>query len=204
MFVSFRLSDTETRYPTGEREALGIVKTLAECNWLLLPSPHATIVYCDHRNLLYVFANNNNNKGRLAAWSEALGHYDFVIQHRPNTTKVIRIADGFSRLSSKPTELAVRELPNRLDFILEATPTGPERPPQLTTLEEPKRATRVPKREPTGCYVQVNKPTTTAPALLARISREGTGTRYPLMTFTAKPEVRTPLYELQRQYGSTE
>ncbi|KAI0115910.1 hypothetical protein GGR51DRAFT_555786 [Nemania sp. FL0031] len=35
MFMPFRFSDAETRYVTGERETLGIVKSLAECRWLI-------------------------------------------------------------------------------------------------------------------------------------------------------------------------
>lgn len=98
-FYSYSLKDAETRYTTGEREALAIIRFLRESERYILPSPFSTIVYTDHHNLLKIFGRESDNKGRLAGWLDNIGRYDFVVEHRANTSKAIRIADGLSRIT---------------------------------------------------------------------------------------------------------
>ena len=45
LFMSFRLSDVETRYSNSEREALVVVRCLAEVRWMVMASDHAILVY---------------------------------------------------------------------------------------------------------------------------------------------------------------
>ena len=51
MFMSFRLSDAETRYGNTDREALAVVRGLAEVRWLVIGSPHPVKLYTDHQAL---------------------------------------------------------------------------------------------------------------------------------------------------------
>jgi len=48
MFMSFKLSDVETRYTTTEREALTVVRYIAEVCWLIIRNPFPLKVYTDH------------------------------------------------------------------------------------------------------------------------------------------------------------
>lgn len=99
MYFSYRLTDAQRRYSIGEKETLAIVQCLADCTELILPSPHTTLVYTDHHNLLKTFGADSANRGRVSVWLDRLGAYDFAVQHRPNTSRVIRVADGLSRLT---------------------------------------------------------------------------------------------------------
>ena len=55
MFMSFRLEDAETRYDTTEREALAVVRCLAEVRWLVTGSEYPTKLYTDHSALESIF-----------------------------------------------------------------------------------------------------------------------------------------------------
>ena len=49
-FISCKLKDVETRYHAAQREALGIVRALAECKPLIQGSPSPLLVYTNHLN----------------------------------------------------------------------------------------------------------------------------------------------------------
>ncbi len=117
MFFFFKFTNTKTRYVIGERELLGIVRNLAECRWLIIKFPFPIMLYIDYLNLLKVFSNDSDVRGKTAQWLERLGEYQFVVQHRPNTSKIIRIADGFSRLTGPTCEFHTREDSEKLPFI---------------------------------------------------------------------------------------
>lgn len=86
MFMSFKLADVESRYSTTEREALAIVRCLAEVRWLVIGSPYPVKVYTDHVSLLSLLSGTADAHGRVARWMDRLSEYDFEIYHRPNTT----------------------------------------------------------------------------------------------------------------------
>lgn len=207
LFLSFKLADAETRYNTGERETLGIVKSLAECRWLVITSPHPIMLYCDHANLLKTFSNDNSNKGRIATWLERLGEYSFIIQHRPNTTKIIHIADGLSRLTGPTCELSERVDTEKLPFILDCTDSAGIRPPNITTLAPPAGPRRRNDREPTGCVVQIERDVTdTLPSLMTRISRHDGDSVFPFSAPAALDGLGRDEREharLKREYGNT-
>lgn len=129
MFLSFKFSDAETRYTTGEREALGIVRCLAECRWMVIESPHPIMLYTDHLNLLQVFSVGADVRGRISTWIERLGEYQFIVHHRPNTTKIIKIADGFSRLTGPACQPATRFDAEKLPFTISAVGQVQKRSP---------------------------------------------------------------------------
>ncbi|KAF3931381.1 Protease [Dactylella cylindrospora] len=99
MFISFKLADAETRYTTTEREALAVVRCLAEVRWLVHGSPFPVKIYTDHSALLKVFGKGaDDSHSRIARWQDRLGEYDFEVHHRPATDRLIQIADGLSRM----------------------------------------------------------------------------------------------------------
>ena len=102
-FMSFRLEDAETRYTNPEREALAVVKGLAEVRWLVVASPYPIMVYTDHQALKTLLTGPaNDSHGRIANWQQRLAEYDMILLHRRANTHFMGIADGMSRL---PTHL---------------------------------------------------------------------------------------------------
>ena len=99
MFISFRLEDAETRYSNSEREALAVIRCLAEVRWMIIASEYPTLVYTDHEALKVLLTGMDNDAhGRIAKWQERLGEYYFRLIHRASATHFMGNADGLSRL----------------------------------------------------------------------------------------------------------
>ena len=102
MFISFRLSDAESRYSNSEREALAVIRCLAEIRWMVIASPYPIYVYTDHEALKTLLTGTDNDAhGRIAKWQERLGEYDIKLLHRSAKTHYMGIADGLSRLPTR-------------------------------------------------------------------------------------------------------
>ena len=100
-FLSFWLEDAKTRYTNLEREALAVVKGLAEVRWLAVPSRYPIMVYMDHQALRTLLTGpTNDSHGRIANWQQRLSEYDMILIHRFANTHFMGIADGMSQLSS--------------------------------------------------------------------------------------------------------
>lgn len=95
MFMSFRLENAETRYTTTEREALAVVRCLAET------SKHPTKIYSDHSALESIFRNGTDAHGQIARWMDRLTEYDYEVHHRPCRTDSSQknILDGFDNMT---------------------------------------------------------------------------------------------------------
>ena len=101
LFISFKLEDAERRYTNPEREALAVMKGLAEVKWLIVASPYPTIVYTDHQALKTLLTGpSNDSHRRIANWQQRLSEYDMILVHRKANTHFMGIADGMSRLPS--------------------------------------------------------------------------------------------------------
>ena len=99
MFMSSRLAEVETRYSNSEREALAVIRCLAEVRWMIMASPFSVFVYTDHEALRTILTGPDNDaEGRIAKWQERLGEYDLGLLHRPAKNHFMAIADGLSRL----------------------------------------------------------------------------------------------------------
>lgn len=81
IFMSFKLSGSETRFVTGERETSAVVRGLAECRWLVIESPFPVMVYNDHQNLLNTFSNDPEAKSRITIWLKRLRKYQIEVHH---------------------------------------------------------------------------------------------------------------------------
>jgi len=102
MFISFRLAEVESRYSNSEREALAVIRCLAEVRWMIIASPYPVFVYTDHEALKTLLTGPDNDAhGRIAKWQERLGEYDIRLLHRPAKTHFMAIADGLSRLPTR-------------------------------------------------------------------------------------------------------
>ena len=116
MFISFKLSDVETRYTTTEREALAVVRCLAEIRWLIMGSPHPTKVYTDHDALVTTLESGTDSHGKIARWLDRLTEYDIEVHHRPGKSNLVCIADGLSRLPGSLQDEPVRFDTERMAF----------------------------------------------------------------------------------------
>jgi len=65
IFLSFRLTDVESRYVNSEREYLAIVRCLVEVRWLVIRSKFLIIVYSNYEALKLVMNTGYIDKGRI-------------------------------------------------------------------------------------------------------------------------------------------
>lgn len=121
MFMSFCLEDAETRYDTTEREALAVIRCLAEVRWLVTGSEYPTKLYPDYSALKSIFTQGSDTHGRIACWMDRLTEYDYEVHHRPCKATIMRIADGMSRLPAKYSQHAMAIDLERM--VLTATPS---------------------------------------------------------------------------------
>lgn len=98
-FLSFKFSGAERNYHTTEREALALLKSLAEVGWMFKGRPLPVMTYTDHKALLAIMTGDHTNS-RLIRWQLQFMEYDLQIQHVPG--RDLTIADGLSRLRSSP------------------------------------------------------------------------------------------------------
>lgn len=113
MYMSFILTDTETRYTTTEREVLALVRALEECRWLVLGSKYDIKAYTDHQAMLSIMSGNDAHH-RIARWQYKLSEYPLDIVHVPG--KELVVADGLSRI---PHRNATNQIRRRVESSVE-------------------------------------------------------------------------------------
>lgn len=117
----------ERRYTTTEREALAVIRSLAEVKWLVQGSNHPTKVYTDHQALETILNEGTDAHGRIARWLDRLTEYDYEVHHRPCKSNIIRIADGLSRMPGRYSQYATAVDLERIALVVTApTQTGLE------------------------------------------------------------------------------
>ena len=96
-YLSHKMSDAETRYPTHDKEMLAIVNMLGEWRTYLQGRQPFTIrVLTDHNSLQY-FMTQQSMSARQSRWLDKLADFDFKIEYIKGPTNVV--ADALSRRS---------------------------------------------------------------------------------------------------------
>ena len=103
-YYSYKFSDPERKYTTGEQEYYGIVKALEEWRCYLEGCVKLT-VWTDHNPLTFMSVQPNLSR-RQARWLEKMSRFDFEVQYKSGHTNP---ADGLSRIheGTEPATLAV-------------------------------------------------------------------------------------------------
>lgn len=96
--MSGTFSGSQLNWTVIKKEALPIVIACEKLDYLLLrPKPFR--MYCDHRNLIHVFAPHENVKkhirGKLLRWAMKLMNFRYIVEHVPGHSNVW--ADMISR-----------------------------------------------------------------------------------------------------------
>ena len=92
-FASVKLSDTERRWSTIEKEAFAVIYALRQFDHLVFGS-HVDL-YTDHDPLSYL-VNNNPKSPKLTRWALHISRYDLSVHHKAGKLNVN--ADCLSRL----------------------------------------------------------------------------------------------------------
>ena len=93
-FFSHSLNPAERKYPTHERELLGIVLALRTWRVYLFGSEFSIYCYTDHRPLQH-FLKQTTLSSRQVRWQQYLSEYNLAISYVPGKANVF--ADGLSR-----------------------------------------------------------------------------------------------------------
>jgi len=94
-YMSHKMSDAETRYPTHDKEMLAIVNMLGEWRTYLQGRQPFTIrIMTDHNSLQY-FMTQPSLSARQSRWLDKLADFDFKIEYIRGPTNVV--ADALSR-----------------------------------------------------------------------------------------------------------
>jgi hypothetical protein len=91
-FLSKKMLDAETRYPTHEQELLAIIWALK--SWRHYLHGRKFTVYTDHHSLQH-FKTQPQLSGRQSRWKDIIANFDFDIEYVEGKTNVV--ADGLSR-----------------------------------------------------------------------------------------------------------
>lgn len=118
MFISFKLEEAETRYHTTEREALAVVRCMAEVKCFIMGHEYPTMLYTDHQALESIMKIGTDAHGRIARWMDRLTEYDYIIKHRPCKANIMGLADGMSRMPGRYSQHAVAEDSERMAMVL--------------------------------------------------------------------------------------
>ncbi len=97
-FLSKKMLDAETRYPTHEKELLAIIHALK--SWRHYLSGRKFKVMTDHHSLQH-FKTQPMLSGRQSRWKDAIAEFDFDIEYIEGKTNVV--ADGLSRRADHAT-----------------------------------------------------------------------------------------------------
>jgi hypothetical protein len=92
-FFSRKLSATERRYPTYDREMLAICDALDQWRCYINPQKRTTI-FTDHASLQHILTQSRLTS-RQMKYLESMQHYDYVIKYFPGAKNIVQ--DALSR-----------------------------------------------------------------------------------------------------------
>jgi RNase H-like domain found in reverse transcriptase len=94
-------SETERKYKIYDQELLGIIQALKEWRHYIQGSGHMTVVYSDHKNLMY-FQTAQKLNDQQARWLLYISGFDIKLIHLPGT-KMVQ-SDALSKQPDYGTE----------------------------------------------------------------------------------------------------
>ena len=97
-YFSRKLSSTERKYSTVEKEALCLVKAIIHFNVYFNPSSYPIRVFTDHNPLVFINRFKEKNQ-RILRWSLILQEYNLCIKHVSGKDNVV--PDVLSRAYEK-------------------------------------------------------------------------------------------------------
>ena len=100
-YGSKRLTDTESRYTTTEREALAIVRAVKDCHIYLIAKPF--ILYTDHKPLTWFFKITEGTSTKIMRWACKIQQYPIKIVYKAG--KTLQNADYLSRVEVNLVQL---------------------------------------------------------------------------------------------------
>ena len=103
-FISHKLSDTQTRWSTIEKEAYAIFYSVKKLDYLLYESQFT--IKTDHQPLIYLLNSPSTNK-KIQNWMLQLSAYNCKIEHIKGTDNTI--ADMLSRPPTSPDAMKKTE-----------------------------------------------------------------------------------------------
>ena len=119
-------TQAELRLSTLIRECAAIIYTLTECEFLVLGSKHPTVLFTDHKPIIFLFTQKSNPKYRVY-------RFQLILMKFPNlhivwtAGKNLALLDILSR--NTPPELLTREttveIPQNNKFYLAKNETSP-------------------------------------------------------------------------------
>ncbi|RKK73008.1 hypothetical protein BFJ68_g18247, partial [Fusarium oxysporum] len=98
MWILGRFNDADLQYMMPEREMLAVVRGWQESHWMIKHASHPVKVYTDHKGMTDSMANSGHFHGKVSRWIEVVGEWEFEYRYRSCRSKVMRLADGISRL----------------------------------------------------------------------------------------------------------
>jgi RNase H-like domain found in reverse transcriptase len=105
-FLSKTISETKRKYEIYDQELLGLIWALKEWRHYIQRSGHTTIVYSNHKNLMY-FQTAQKLNDRQARWSLYLSGFDLKLIHLPGI-KMVQ-SDALSRWPDYETNKQMEE-----------------------------------------------------------------------------------------------
>ena len=94
-YYSKKLSESQRKYSTIEKETLSLILALEHFNIYLSNSPTPIKVYTDHNPLQFISRFKNKNQ-RLMRWSIFLQEWPLEIKHIPGKDNLV--PDALSRV----------------------------------------------------------------------------------------------------------
>ena len=101
-FISKTFSPAKRNYEIYDQELLAIIRALEEWRHYIQGSPHTTIVFSDHKNLMYFREARKLNR-QQAQWSLYLSEFDVKLVHIAGT-KIVQSDTLSRRLDFTPEE----------------------------------------------------------------------------------------------------
>ena len=119
-------TQAELRFSTLMRECTAIIYTLTEYEFLILGSKHPTVLFTDHKPIIFLFTQKSNPNHRVY-------RFQLILKKFPNlhivrtARKELALPDTLSR--NTPLELQTRkttvEIPQNIKFYLAKDETSP-------------------------------------------------------------------------------